>query len=80
VFEGLRVSCFIIYFIGVFFVAMTLTNHDTYFSFGCKANHKEVEKLTIINIVNELVQQSIDTMDETFITKPMIEGVEVDGT
>jgi hypothetical protein len=27
-----------------------------------------------------LVQQSINTMDETFITKPMIEGVEVDGT
>ncbi len=59
---------------------MTFTNYDTYFSFGCKANHKEVEKLTIININNELVQQSIDTMDEAFVTKPMIEGVEVDGT
>jgi hypothetical protein len=65
---------------GFFFLAMTFTNYDTYFSFGCKANHKEVEKLTIINITNELVQQSINTMDETFITKPMIEGVEVDGT
>jgi hypothetical protein len=38
-----------------FFLAMTFTNYDTYFSFGCKANHKEVEKLTIINITSELV-------------------------
>jgi hypothetical protein len=36
---------------------------------------KKVEKFTIINITNELVQQSIDIMDETLTSKPMIEGV-----
>lgn len=75
---GFCISSFVSF--GFLFSTMTFANYDTYFSFGCKANHKEVEKLTIINITSELVQQSIDTMDETFVTKPMIEGVEVDGT
>jgi hypothetical protein len=39
---------------------------------------KKVEKSTIINITNELMQQPIDIMDEAFTSKPMIEGVKVD--
>jgi len=39
---------------------------------------KKVEKFTIINITNELVQQPIDIMDEAFTSKLMIESVKVD--
>jgi hypothetical protein len=39
---------------------------------------KKVEKSTIINIINELMQQPINIVDEAFTSKPMIEGIKVD--
>ncbi len=34
---------------------MTFVDYDIHFSFGCEVNNKEVKKITIIGITNELV-------------------------